>query len=121
MTSFFISTTTPRILISGSQPDLEQWFDAADVAIYPREGASGVITRVLDYLAHQLPVVTTSAGARGLRHLESSLDITTIEEFPAFLSELPKFRPETTEILEEIHGSAKVRSKLEAIYRGLVE
>ena len=67
----------------------EQLYDKADLALNPMLSGSGANVKVLDYLAHGLPVVSTAFGMRGIdavageHYLAASLD-----EFPRVIAEL---------------------------------
>jgi glycosyltransferase involved in cell wall biosynthesis len=56
----------PRITVAADVPDVAPWYDAAAVAVAPMLAGAGTRIKILEALAHGLPVVSTSLGARGL-------------------------------------------------------
>ena len=67
---------------TGELPSLEDWFRAADCCINPLIEGSGMNVKMLEFLAHGLPVVATPFGARGIEiHDGTHALIRDIEEF----------------------------------------
>ena len=56
---------TLRVL--GEVPDLAPHYRQADIVVAPENVAFGVKTKILEAMAHAKPVVTTSAGVRGIQ------------------------------------------------------
>jgi len=76
--------------ITATVPDLAPWFAACDCCVNPVTEGSGANVKVLEYLAHGLPVVTTAFGARGLEAARDGehLVVRRTEEFPQALNAL---------------------------------
>jgi glycosyltransferase involved in cell wall biosynthesis len=55
------------VTLTGSRPDLRPHLEAASVYCAPLRFASGIQNKLLEALAMELPVVTTSVAAAGLR------------------------------------------------------
>lgn len=73
----------PRVIVTGSVPEMEPELAVSDVVAVPLRYGSGTRIKILEAFAHKLPVVTTALGAEGLevvqgRHL---LIADTPEEF----------------------------------------
>lgn len=60
---------TPGLRRHGHQPSLQAAYARADVVINPVHAGAGLKIKSVEALAHGLPLLTTSEGARGLRHL----------------------------------------------------
>jgi glycosyltransferase involved in cell wall biosynthesis len=56
----------PGVRVTGYAADLEPYYRAADVLVAPLAAGSGTRIKLLEALAHGLPVVTTTIGAAGL-------------------------------------------------------
>lgn len=55
-----------RVTVAGDVPDVTAWYAASRVALAPLPDGAGTSIKVIEALAHGLPVVATSLGARGL-------------------------------------------------------
>jgi len=66
--AFFKEKLPKNIKFTGSVPEdeLEYWLQASDMALNPILKGSGVNIKLLDYLGHGLPTISTPTGARGL-------------------------------------------------------
>jgi glycosyltransferase involved in cell wall biosynthesis len=58
---------TPGATVTGFVPDVRPWLERAALAAVPMRYGSGVQNKVLEAMAMELPVVTTSLVAAGLR------------------------------------------------------
>ena len=56
----------PGVLVTGYAADLAPYYRAADVLVAPLAAGGGTRIKLLEALAHGLPVVTTAIGAAGL-------------------------------------------------------
>ena len=56
----------PAIIFTGSVPNLEDYIAAADVCICPLFAGGGTRLKLLEYMAVQKPIVSTSKGAEGI-------------------------------------------------------
>jgi len=73
-----------NIVTTGFVDDIGAFLQYADVALCPLTMGSGTKLKMLDYLAAELPIVTTSIGLQGLElhHGEHVVRVDRIEEFP---------------------------------------
>ncbi len=91
-------------LITGSQPDLQEWFDAADACVNPVTEGSGANVKVLEFMAAGLPLVSTPFGARGLPVSDGiELLIRDVGDFRSALTELQ----ESADLREELGKTAR--------------
>ena len=60
----------PGLQLHGHVPDLAAAYAQADILINPVRAGAGLKIKTVEALAHGLPLVTTSEGARGLRDLD---------------------------------------------------
>jgi glycosyltransferase involved in cell wall biosynthesis len=60
------SNSRENFIQTGELPSLDAWFRAADCCINPLVEGSGMNVKMLESLAHGLPVVATPFGARGI-------------------------------------------------------
>lgn len=61
------SWSRSNFICTGFVPDVLQFYGAADFAMVPLATGSGSSLKTLEFLAMGIPVITTPAGARGLR------------------------------------------------------
>lgn len=73
----------PGITVTGSVPDIRPYLHCARVAICPVRLDVGTQTKVLEAMACGLPVVTTSAGNRGVKGV-SGVHLIVADEPPSF-------------------------------------
>jgi glycosyltransferase involved in cell wall biosynthesis len=66
------SKSRENFIQTGELPDIEDWFRAADCCINPLVEGSGMNVKMLEFLAHGLPVVSTPFGARGFEIQEGA-------------------------------------------------
>ncbi|MGE5307960.1 MAG: glycosyltransferase family 4 protein [Deltaproteobacteria bacterium] len=85
-------TVPPNVILFGraTESELEDAFTAADVAVNPITEGSGVNIKMLDYMAHGLPIVTTGFGARGIEREGDgqSFLVSPLESFAGAIGEL---------------------------------
>jgi glycosyltransferase involved in cell wall biosynthesis len=93
---------------TGELPNLEDWFRAADCCINPLVEGSGMNVKMLEFLAHGLPVVSTLFGARGIEIQDGT---------HALIREVSQF----PQALKALKDSAELRRKLAQNSRRLVE
>lgn len=60
-----IADAPANVSVTGFVPELHPYFDGADIGLNPIVSGSGTNIKLLEYLAHGLPVVTTEFGVRG--------------------------------------------------------
>ena len=102
------SKSRENFIQTGELPDIEDWFRAADCCINPLAEGSGMNVKMLEFLAHGLPVVSTPFGARGIEIQDGT---------HALIREVSQF-PQT---LKALKASAELRRKLARNARQLVE
>ncbi|MFA5275760.1 MAG: glycosyltransferase [Candidatus Omnitrophota bacterium] len=65
-----------------SEDKLHQALSAADIAVNPMLHGSGINIKMLDYMAHGLPIVATECGARGIENNgKRAIFVTAIDKF----------------------------------------
>jgi len=71
----------------GFVENVNQYFEIADILVNPVVAGSGIKTKNLEALFHNLPVLTTKLGADGIEDLiNNGLFITNLESFPETLT-----------------------------------
>jgi len=75
-----------RVLVLGEVADVRPLLAAADVGVNPVAHGAGSSVKVRDYLAAGLPVLTTEAGARGLRRGDRRIRVVSRQGLPAALA-----------------------------------
>jgi len=88
---------------------------ACTVALNPMIQGSGTSMKILDYLKHSLPVISTEFGMRGYDDLRPFVKIASIEQFPQALKSSNSFSPETYKVLEKYTWS-HISKKLRKLY-----
>lgn len=76
-----------RVLRLGEVEDVRPLLAASDVGVNPVAHGAGSSVKVRDYLAAGLPVLTTEAGARGLRPEDRRVRVVPRQRFAAALAE----------------------------------
>jgi glycosyltransferase involved in cell wall biosynthesis len=66
------AVSTPNFIQTGELPDLRPWFHAADCSVNPLLEGSGMNVKMLEFLAHGLPLVSTPFGARGIEIIDGT-------------------------------------------------
>lgn len=102
------SKSRENFIQTGGRPNLEDWFHAADCCINPLVEGSGMNVKMLEFLAHGLPVVATPFGARGIEIKDGT---------HALIREISQF-PQALKALKE---SAEMRRRLAQNAQRLVE
>jgi glycosyltransferase involved in cell wall biosynthesis len=102
------SQSRENFIQTGELPDIEEWFRAADCCINPLVEGSGMNVKMLEFLAHGLPVISTPFGARGIEIQDGT---------HAMIREVGQF-PQTLRVLK---ASAELRRNLAQNARRLVE
>lgn len=83
-------SSLPNVIFTGFVEDLGSYLSISDVCIAPLRVGCGVKTKMLEYLIHGKPIVTTIIGAEGLDSLGSNLpqDLITIVPLNSFYETL---------------------------------
>jgi glycosyltransferase involved in cell wall biosynthesis len=63
---------TPNIVLRGFVPDLDMIYGDSDIIINPVRFGAGLKIKNVEALAHGIPLVTTSHGARGLEDIQNT-------------------------------------------------
>jgi len=83
------SKSRENFIQTGELPNLGEWFHAADCCINPLVEGSGMNVKMLEFLAHGLPVVSTPFGARGIEIQDGTHAlIREVSQFPQALKAL---------------------------------
>jgi glycosyltransferase involved in cell wall biosynthesis len=85
----FSNTNLPNLTFTGFVEDLQQYIDAADLAVNPMVSGGGSNIKMFEYLAAGLPVVSTPFGARGiLGDTTPSIIEADIQDMPQRIAEV---------------------------------
>lgn len=76
----------PGITATGQVPDMEPWLDQAHLVAVALRAGSGTRTKILEAVAHGLPIVSTSIGIEGL-DFEPGHEVIVSDEWPGFAAE----------------------------------
>lgn len=60
-----LALRSPHVVVTGRVPEVERYFDRADVVVCPLREGGGIKVKLLEAMARGRPVVTTSVGAQG--------------------------------------------------------
>lgn len=101
--------TLPGVVVTGSVPDVRPYLAEAEVAIVPLSVGSGTRLKILEALAMQKAVVSTSIGCEGLE-LEANTHLLVADEPDAFV-----------EAVASLLRDAEKRARLGCAGRALVE
>jgi glycosyltransferase involved in cell wall biosynthesis len=102
------SKSCENFIQTGELPDLTDWFHAADCCINPLVEGSGMNVKMLEFLAHGLPVVSTPFGARGIEIKDGT---------HALIREAGQF----PQALQALKDSGQLRRRLSENARRLIE
>lgn len=95
--------------------------NAADLGLNPMDSGSGTNMKVLDYLAHGLPVLTTPFGLRGLDIDPSTLLVYEIDSFPGVLVGFPASAGQTQKLAGEARNQVRTRYAWPVIGRQMTD
>lgn len=118
----------PNVHYTGSASDIKPYFWMADICINPVTCGGGMSTKMIEYLAYGLPVVTTIFGSRGIP-LEDGRHaiISDIGEFADNVMELARNKQarerlgeEGRRLVENYYDSKVIARKVLAVYEALV-
>jgi len=85
----FKSHKFPNIIFTGFVDDIKEYLSISDIAINPMNLGGGTNTKMLEYMASGLPIITTEVGARGLDvENKKHAIVCNIEEFPYWIETL---------------------------------
>src|SRR5262249_14095684 len=103
-----------KILGLVSDPERDEAYAAADVAINPMFTGSGINIKMLDFLAAGLPTISTPVGARGILNPgEASFIVGEASEFSTWLRRLC----EETELAARLAGNGRVLAETQYDWR----
>jgi hypothetical protein len=104
------AAATPGATVTGFVPDVRPWLERAAVAAVPMRQGSGVQNKVLEAMAMELPVVTTSLVSAGLRVAGGEAPLVVADELREF-----------AEAVVKLLGQEQERARLAAAGRRFVE
>jgi glycosyltransferase involved in cell wall biosynthesis len=81
----------PRAQVLGIVPTLDALYDASDLAVAPYCYGGGIKTKIVETLAHGLPVVTTSAGLTNTR-LTPGVDVLVADAADEFAATIQRVK-----------------------------
>ncbi len=93
--------------------------DICTVAVNPVTQGSGTSLKVLDYLAHRLPLISTPFGMRGFEDLERFVTLCDLEGFTKTLNTKPSLLPGLDETLEKYTWTS-IAESVSDVYQSLV-
>jgi glycosyltransferase involved in cell wall biosynthesis len=82
-----IASGTSNLRVVGYVDDLSSYIRGADVVIVPLEDGGGTRLKIIESLACGTPVISTELGAVGWPDSWTSLQVTSLERFPATISD----------------------------------
>jgi glycosyltransferase involved in cell wall biosynthesis len=100
--------------------DIAPYARLCTVALNPIIQGGGTNLKLLDYLSHGLPVVSTEFGMRGYGDLRSFVTICDLKDFPGELEKERRFEPRVTNTLEKylwFNGASKMKSLYSSLVR----
>lgn len=118
-----------NIMFTGLVDNVKDYFKMADIAINPVLSGSGTNTKMLEYMAFKLPIITTTIGARGL-DIENRKHaiVCNVEEFPYWIETLLndedlriKLGTNARKLVEEKYDWKVIAERVNKIYRKLVK
>jgi glycosyltransferase involved in cell wall biosynthesis len=85
-----------NIYVIGSVEEVEPYIQHSDVCLAPLDSGSGTRLKILEYLAYEKPVISTSKGAEGLE-IDDIIIEDNIENYSKKLQQAEKMNPELPE------------------------
>jgi hypothetical protein len=104
------AAATAGATVTGFVPDVRPWLERAAVAAVPMRQGSGVQNKVLEAMAMELPVVTTSLVSAGLRVGNGEAPVVVADETREF-----------AEAVVKLLGQEQERARLAIAGRRFVE
>ena len=92
----------PGVVLHGYTPDLADALAQATIALAPLRAGSGLKIKMLDYMRHGLPCVTTSVGASGFQR-PSKWPFLVADEPTAFAEQAVRLCTDTAFLAERRH------------------
>ncbi len=105
-----------NVFFDGEFGNVGPYAEACTVALNPVMQGSGTSLKVLDYLAHGLPVVSTEFGMRGFDDLKRLVTLAEPDEFAAALQRKTLFSAEILSNIEK-YSWGSIAAHLSEIYR----
>ena len=113
-----------NIIFTGYVEDLAPLLEISDIYIAPLRVGSGVKTKVLKYMAHGKPIVSTPIGVEGIKmsETEQSIVITEIETFPKKLLNMIEIinrlqYTRSSKIIGKLYSEESMRQKIDSLLR----
>jgi len=109
---------------AGYVPDVDLYYQAADLFINPVAHDTGVKTKLIEALANGCPAVSTTAGAAGLRREVCGGQLTVVPDggWTDFVEKIVEHRPgprETPPAFYEVYGWSGITATAAAIFEDL--
>lgn len=118
------------VVVTGRVEDVRPYFDRANVFVCPLRSGSGMQTKILEAMAMEVPVVTTSLGFEALEATEGR-DIIIADDAKKFAQEVirllndKELRQSITQnarrLVEEKYGWSSVVRRLNTVYEDIIE
>jgi glycosyltransferase involved in cell wall biosynthesis len=108
----------PNVFLDSTPGSIAGFARCSTVAINPVTQGGGTNLKVLDYLAHGLPVVTTEFGIRGYDDLRPFVTVCRLEDFPRVVAEDRRLSPDVLPALEKYLWRS-VADRVAALYADL--
>ncbi len=122
--------TDPRIIVTGSVPDLRPYLQRAAVAVAPMPYGAGLQNKVLEAMACETPVVATPQAVAAL-HVRSGEHLLVADGAPAMADAVlnlldnedlqKRLGQAGRQYVEAEHSWANIAERLEAVYDELVK
>lgn len=120
----------PGVELAGWVPEMQPWFDRAQVVIVPMRSGGGTRLKVLDGLASGRPLVSTTMGAMGVdvRADEQLLLADDADDFAAAVARVlgdpalaARLGAAGREVAEQVYDWRAIGDRLEGLLQGLVD
>jgi hypothetical protein len=102
-----------NVFIDPEGSNIESYANVCTVALNPITQGGGTNLKILDYLCHGLPIVSTEFGMRGYDDLRNFVSICELNDFPGELRKEQRFRSEAIKVLERYlwrNSALKIKS-----------
>lgn len=109
-----------NVFFDASPGDVGPYANICTVALNPVIQGSGTSLKVLDYLAHGLPVVSTEFGMRGYEDLKEWVTLSEPDHFAETLRGRSQFYDETTHALKKYTWQSVVETLYNTLNKQLV-
>lgn len=98
------SFSSENVIVTGFVKDPKEYFEVMDVSVIPLRLGAGIKIKVLESLANNIPVITTSVGAEGIG-ITNGVDGFVTDDVNEFVQHLEELKNNNT-LREEIKNNA---------------